>query len=478
MNRAIFIMTQFVSWFTTGAALAPLFISQVGVFLGETPLALALGIGLSIGVTSIIQACLTLAWIHFHEDPWRRPATLIAGVAMSLTSGVFAGASWTTFTESTVVERQIHDRATARATTPLWAFSEMQASVAAEAEYLAAVAGEKKRLEESEGGSCLGDDAVRSCGVKCRLRRRQATLFTDLASNARDMSDEATKIAGRFDLDADDDELAAAFVDARRLTFDPRRVNMVTRLQAQLRGFRNQWRDPEVNTAFVCRDPEMVDAIEALIRTVEEDVDFPDAPPRKVELQFFDSLDAATSKIARLAVDTVTGEVDEDAVEDEVAFGLAIGLAIELLIIWLIALDMSVRREKGEIPEPLSAWLAHGNPMTPHHRDDCAGLLDALRAITINANGDDYLAAPVDGDAVAVARFHKVAERLGLQNHRAAGDAIDLAAIDPEWVTARAAIHGGATRFRLFRINERTKRWRRRAAQDLAAGERPDDPEG
>lgn len=471
MNRTIFIMIQAVSWFTTGAALAPLFINQAGVYVGESTIATALGLGLAVAVTSIIQACLTLAWVRFHENPWRRPVTLLAGIAMSLTSGVFAGASWTTFTESTIVERRIHQRETGKATAPLWRFSEIQAGVAAEAETLATVADDKKRIEETEGGSCAGDRKVKLCGPKCRLRQRQATLFDQIAVEARTLSDEATGIAGRFGRGADDEALTLAFVDARRLAGGPMRARMITRLQGQLRGFSEGWRDPGADGVFICRDPEMVTAINDLIAAVDTEVVFPDTPPSRVELQFLDSLEVATGKMMSLALRAVTGAADESDLENDVAYGLAIGIAIELLIIWLIALDMGLRREEGSLRGPLDCRLCSARPMKPNQRADYQLILDSLRSMSLSAGGVEFLAVPIDGDPAAAARIAAIAERLGLPPHRHAGDGVDLAAIKPAWVAARDALHGGARRFRLFKITAAVRAWRRTAAQDLAAGE-------
>ena len=250
--------------------------------------------------------------------------------------------------------------------------------------------------------------------------------------------------------------------------FPPARISEISvKLAPQLAGLDEGWTDPDTGTRFQCRDPELLQAVQAFDKRLSQAAAHEPQAIVGIEVDFLDMLDISTQKLSDFAQAMLGGTPpsDLDAVAD---WGLLTGILIDTLIIWLIAANVSDRREQGQLDGRISTWLAHPRNISPEARQAQSQMLKILHGLTTVDGRDEFFAVPLDGSPEHQAAAQSVAERLELPLDTITGGEIDLSAVDPRWTRARTQLHGNANWFRLYRITNRARAWRRQATRDLA----------
>jgi len=470
MKFPVYAILQGASFAATASGSYPLFRDQAAGWSGLEGMSHLAAMGAAALFSGAIQAVLSIAWMRFCGDPLRRPVALAFGITFSCLSALFAAGAWVAAASINDLSDALTEDSKRAASAPLSDFSRRLADIAGDALVVAEIASRKEEREARTGGSCDNDSAVRpGVGPKALLRRDQKRLFAEISEHLQDRAARASALAVDLARAETDEAMRALFLKARQIEQEPARARTIAALKAQHDGFENGWPTAD-GLRFVCADGELRTAVSALLVGLETDLALGDAPPSAAQADYADALSAALETAIGLAVSLFGGPLPET--DSNVILGVLIAAAIDLAIVFLIGVDSARMRVAGDDPSDVETLGDARRSLGPEALAWRADDLRRLGALTISAPREGtFFAVPLDGAPDLCSAAQRLALRWKLRPDRNFGAGIDLARIEPHWVASRLDWHGGANRFRMFRITTRTEGTIRRVAFDVGVSQ-------
>jgi hypothetical protein len=358
-------------------------------------------VAFAVAATVMLQALIVRFWEWAATAPnWKRRLTAgLFGAVVSLASAGFASGSYIFAINKSGVEKYLTDQNASTVTAPLGQFSNKMTEFSGKMLNVASDAQQKASIESKFGGTCAGDKPQKTCGPKCRLRQRQEREADAFSKVSRSFANNAIDIIGRLQGDQSRAGMLQAFKEAHNLAADPKLSSIASWLQYQIAGFNGQFLDPETNSPFVCRDPEMVKRMSDALSLITSGFKLPAVPPEPVTIGFRDAIGKSYHDAFELAWMLLTGKSDRAHMQS-LAYsyaGYGPALAVEILIIALIFFRAASERDLGHGLTSEDLFNAHLRELPPRLRQRYRAWVNLILDLLLEQGKAWYFARPVDG---------------------------------------------------------------------------------
>jgi hypothetical protein len=396
-------------------------------------------------------------------------AAIVLGLSCSLGSMTFASAVWLMRTNRSGLE---HTQTRTNADTliePLARMNQRITGVSASMTDVAAAAATKAEIETNVGGTCEGSKPVRDCGPICRLRKRQKTEASNLASELGNVAQASTDIISSIQGDLSRDGMKRGYTQAAGLARHPALANAKAWLDAQVRGFDTKFVDAQTGAALVCRDPAFRDQLVAARKALDVDLSLSGLPPEPARVGYSDAAAKSINDTLAIVRMAATGSFNKSAMltlQDSM-IGIGIAAFIEIILVFLVLVDAADLKRRGAFETAAERFIFTRRRMPREQLERLAVLGHLVDRFTYRSNtmADAFFVRPLDGRPETVAQCSDIVRLFDLPFAKHQVKIIPREVV-ADWASGNDDLTGGAGMFEVRLMTKQLDRQLRLIARD------------
>lgn len=433
----IHLLPAIASAILTGIGLAS-FVAEGSIGLFGATAGWVAAIGLSMGVSLIVQRQVVLRWIRFGE----RPAlfTLLPAIVATGLSIVGSAPGAILIVQLSAMEMGKLESQAIETIVPLddWMLNFTRLQV--ELSDLEALSIQKEERERTFGDSC-GVQHKKACNQRCRMRARHAATLSKSSAIGDDLLESAFTSRTMMSRAATVSEQQAAYDSALRVTMSREIPEIVTSLEQVRSDLVDGFQEDGTGPIIKCSDPAMVERINEAIELATAPILIPTSAPSAKAVNV-NLADAAT------CFKSVFGAEDGCTTEDPDLIVWAV-ITIEYGIGLLLFGHGYRRRKLGLVPDHHEEFDDAIEPRMSAYKLRTARIIDegAFRFLMDAGPNNRWVVQPANGDLQAMKDYAEFSQVMGLGRPKHYDQ--DLAYWRPQWARAVQNDHGGATLWHL-----------------------------